>query len=390
MKKMGFSALARSYPASGIRTMFDLAAKYDDVIKLTVGEPNFQTPDYIKEAAKKALDDGKVFYAPNAGIPELREAIARKYANTGDSYSTDNVIVTTGALNGLLLSFMSFLDRGDEVLIQDPCFPNYYGQLMSVGAVPVPVPTYEEHGYRLQAEDVEKAITSKTKAIVLNSPCNPTGAILSEKDIRDIADVAKKHDLWVFSDEPYDKIVFEGKKSFSMAELPDMREQVVVINSFSKTYAMTGWRVAWLVVPDGYTERMAQVQEGIVSCVSTFSQYAAASALQSDECIGEFLVDYSRRRNLLIDGLNSIPGITCLKTQGSFYAFANIKAFGKTSQEFAEELIEGAKVVVVPGSAFGKMGEGYVRLVFANSDENLREAVRRIREYVCRTYPHIK
>ncbi|WP_419025162.1 pyridoxal phosphate-dependent aminotransferase [Emergencia sp.] len=387
MNELRFSKLAANYPASGIRRMFDLAAKYDDAIKLTVGEPNFETPGYIKEAAKKALDDGKVFYAPNAGIPELREAIADKYRIYDNGYTKENVIVTTGALEGLILSFMSFLNPGDEVLVTDPCFPNYYGQLQSVGAIPVSVPTYEKYEYRVQAEDIENTITAKTKAIIINSPCNPTGAVLTESDIRSIAQIVKKNELIVFSDEPYDCIVFDGQRPFSMAQLKEMKDNVIILNSFSKSYAMTGWRIGYIVVPDGYSQKMAEVQEGIVSCVSTFSQYAAVEALKSDRCIKEMLAEYTRRRDILIDGLNKVPGITCPKTKGSFYAFANIKAFGKTSQEFAEELVERARVVVVPGSAFGKMGEGYIRLVFANSDDNLKEAVRRIDNHVRKNYP---
>ena len=389
--ELKFSKLAQRYPASGIRKMFNLAAQYDDVISLTVGEPNFDTPDYIKEAAKKAIDAGQTHYAPNAGLPQLRKAVADRYQKYWDGYTMNNVIISVGALEGLTLALMTLIDPGDEILVPDPCFPNYYGQAEIVGAVAVPVPVYEKNDYRIQAADIEKAITPKTKAIILNSPSNPLGSVLTRQDVLDIAALVKKHNLWVFSDEPYDCIVYDGVEAFSMAQDPEVRDQVIVLNSFSKSYAMTGWRIGYLLMtnPD-YIPKMAQLQEGMVSCVSTFSQVAAAEALKSTQCAAEMVKDYARRRDILIDGLNAIPGFSCKKSPGSFYAFANIKAFGKSSEEFAEELVKGARVVVVPGSAFGKMGEGYLRFVFANSDENLKEAVKRIGDYVRKAYPNMK
>ena len=390
-KDLRFSKMAREYPASGIRRMFDIAAKYDDVIKLTVGEPNFDTPQYIKDAAKKAIDDGMTHYAPNAGIDELREAVAEKYKSCWDGYTKGHVIITVGAMEGLLLSMLTLLDPGDEILVPDPCLPNYYGQANIVGATAVPVPTYEKFDYKIQAADIEGAITPRTKATMLYSPSNPTGAVLTKEDVLEIAEVAKKHDLWVLSDEPYDSIVYDGITPYSIAEAPGMRDRVMVLNSFSKAYAMTGWRIGYLLAPEPeYITKMAQLQEAVASCVSTFSQVAAVEALKSRSCVDQMVADYTRRRDILIDGINSIPGFSCRKPAGSFYAFVNIKAFGKSSQEFAEELVEHARVVTVPGSAFGEMGEGHLRLVFANSDENLKEAVRRIDEYVRKAYPDMK
>ena len=386
-----FSERAAAYPASGIRRMFNLAAQHPDAIKLTVGEPNFETPEYVKEAAKKAIDAGETHYTPNAGISALREAVAAKYQKYWDGYTADHVIVTVGAMEGLMLSMMTLLNPGDEILVPDPCFPNYFGQATLVGAKAVPVPTYEEYEYRMQAADIEKAITPNTKAILLNSPCNPTGAVLTKEDILAIAEIVKKHDLWVLSDEPYDSIVYDGVEPFSIAQVPEVRDKVMVLNSFSKSYAMTGWRVGYLLAPDpAFITKMAQLQEGVASCVSGFVQVAAAEALKRTDCVDQMVADYTRRRDILIDGINAIPGFSCKKSAGSFYAFVNIKAFGKSSQEFAEELLENAGVVVVPGSAFGKMGEGYLRLVFANSDENLKEAVRRIAAYIAKAYPDMK
>ena len=388
-QELHISDRAERYPASGIRKMFDLAAQYPEAIKLTVGEPNFDTPQYIKDAAKRALDEGQTHYAPNAGIPELREAVAAKYRREyWEGYTKDHVIITVGAMEGLMLAMMLLLNPGDEILVPDPCFPNYYGQAGIVGARAVPVPTYEAYDYRLQAADIEAAITPRTRAILLNSPCNPTGAVLSEADILSIAKVVKDHGLWVLTDEPYDAIVYDGARPCSMAQVPEVREQVLVFNSFSKSYAMTGWRIGYLVAPDPkYVKKLAQLQEGVASCVSTFTQVAGVAALQSTASVDQMVADYTRRRDILVDGINAIPGFTCKKPAGSFYAFPNIKAFGKSSQAFAEELLKNAGVVTVPGSAFGDMGEGYLRLVFANSDENLKEAVRRIGAYVAKAYP---
>jgi aminotransferase len=381
------SQIAKNYPASGIRKMFDLAEKYDDVIKLTVGEPNFDTPINIKEAAKKAIDDGFTHYCSNAGLKDLREVIANKYNNYSEEYTFENVMVTVGALEALTLTLITTVNPGDEVIIPDPCFPNYFGQIMMVGAKPVAVPVYEYNDFMVKAEDIEKAITPKTKAILLNSPSNPLGSVMCKEEIIKIAKIADKYDLLVYSDEVYDKIIFDDKEYFSMAQIPEVRNRVLILNSLSKSHAMTGWRIGYVVGSKDIISNMPKLQEGIVSCVSTFTQKAAIEAITGNQdAVKNMIDDYARRRDILIDGLNNIPGISCKKSPGSFYAFANIKSFGKTSQEFAEELVKEAKVVVVPGSAFGEMGEGYLRFVFANSDENLIEAIRRIDEYVRKTY----
>ena len=381
------SKIALNYPASGIRRMFDLAAKYDDAIKLTLGEPNFDTPANIKQAAKKAIDDGYTHYNPNAGLLELREVIADYYKKYSMQYSFDNVMVTVGALEALTLSLMTTVDPGDEVIVPDPCFPNYIGQIMLAGAIPVSVPVYEENDFKIRARDIKRAVTSRTKGIVLNSPSNPLGSVLDRDEIARIAQVAEENDLLVYSDECYERLLYDGQEYFSMAQLPQALKRVLVINSLSKTYAMTGWRIGFVVGSQEIISNMPKIQEGIVSCVSTFTQKAAIEALTGPQtAVDDMVANYRRRRDILIDGLNGIPGFKCNKSPGSFYAFANIKEFGKTSMEFAEELIRGARVVTVPGSAFGKMGEGYLRLVFANSDENLKEAVSRISNYIKKKY----
>lgn len=381
------SNVALNYPASGIRKMFDLAAKYDDVIKLTVGEPNFDTPQNIKDAAKKAIDEGYTHYSPNAGLPELRSAIAKEYVKYFDDCNMDNVMVTVGGMEAITMCLIATVNPGDEVIIPDPCFPNYVGQVMVAGARPISVPVYEENDFSIKAEDIEKAINPKTKAILLNSPSNPLGSIITKEEILKIAKLVEKHNLIVYSDEVYDKLIFDDFEYFSIAQVPEVRDQVLVINSFSKSHAMTGWRIGYIVGNKDIIAVMPKLQEGIVSCVSTFTQRAALEALEgSQDEVARMHSDYLRRRDILIDGLNNIPGISCKKSPGSFYAFANIKALGVSSEQFAEDLVKHAKVVVVPGSAFGSMGEGYFRTVFANSDENLKEAVKRIDEYVRKTY----
>jgi len=381
------SKVALNYPASGIRKMFDLAAKYDDAIKLTVGEPNFETPQHIKDAAKKAIDDGYTRYCPNAGLPELREAIAKDYRKYSKDFDFENVMITVGGMEAITLSLLATVNPGDEVIVPNPCFPNYFGQVMMAGAIPVGVPVYEENDFNIMAEDIEKAITPKTRAILLNSPSNPLGAVISKKVILDIAKLVKKHNLIVYSDEVYDKILFDDVECFSIAEVPEVRDQVLVINSFSKTHVMTGWRIGFIVGAKSIISAMPKLQEGLVSCVSTFTQRAALAALAgSQDAIKSMHADYLRRRDILIDGLNGIPGITCKKSPGSFYAFPNIKALGLSSEKFAEDLVKKAGVVIVPGSAFGSMGEGYFRAVFANSDDNLKKAVYRIGEYVRKTF----
>jgi aminotransferase len=349
------SKVAQNYPRSGIRRMFDLAANCEDVISLCLGEPNFDTPPHIVEAAKEALDQGLTHYTPNAGMVELRQVVADKYEREfGLEYSADNVMITVGAMEALYLSLATIIDPGDEVIVPDPYFPSYVGQVTMLGGKVVPVPVREENQFKLQAEDVEKAITQKTKAILINSPSNPLGSMLEKEDLEALAQVAEGHNLIVLSDEVYEKIIYDGSSHFSIAQVPGMKERTIIINSFSKTYAMTGWRVGYLLADEKIVEHMPKLQEGIAACVPAFVQKAAVAALTGDqEIVGKMVADYTRRRSILIDGLNQIPGFRCQKSPGTFYAFPNIKEFGKTSQEFAEELLFEAGVVTVPGSAFG-------------------------------------
>ena len=377
-----------NYPKSGIRVMFDLASKYPDAINLSVGEPNFETPEHIKAAAIKAINEGLTKYNPNAGIYELREAIAEKYGNDlGYKLEAENVMVAVGGMEAIFLALTTILNNGDEVIIPDPAYPNYCGTVSILGGKIVRVPLYEKHGFKLQPEDLEKAITPKTKVLIINYPTNPLGAVLNKEDVEKLAEIVKKHNIMVISDEVYDKIIYDGNVHYSMSQIEEVRKQVLVVNAFSKSYAMTGWRVGFIIGDKEIIGNMPKLQEGVASCLPPFIQKAAVEALRGpQDCIDDMVSHYTRRRKIITDGLNSIKGFKCLESGGSFYAFANIKSLGKTSEELAVEILEEAKVVCVPGSAFGEMGEGYIRFSFANSDENLIEAVKRIKNHIEKTY----
>jgi aminotransferase len=378
------SKVTQNYPASGIRKMFELAGKYDNVISLTVGEPAFDTPANIKNAAKMSLDNNNTHYVSNAGIPELRKAIAEKYNRLiGEHYTHDNVMVAIGGMEAIFLALLATVNPGDEVLIPDPGYPNYEGQTVILGAKAVKVPIYEKHSFNIQAKDIENAITEKTKVLILNSPSNPLGSVLSRDDLAEIAEVVKKYDLFVISDEVYEEIIFDGHRHHSISQFPEIRENVLVINSLSKTYAMTGWRIGYVVGCQKIIGSMPKIQEGIASCVSHFIQDAAVEAIEnSGESVKYMQEEYSRKRDIVIEEINGIKGLEYKGSPGSFYAFVNIKSSGMTSQEFAERLVVQEQVLVVPGSAFGSMGEGYVRIVFAGSDNDLREAFKRINRFM--------
>ena len=386
-QELRISQRAKQYPASGIRKMFDLAAQYPEAIKLTVGEPNFDTPQYIKDAAKRALDEGQTHYAPNAGTTELREAVAAKYRKQyWEGYTKDHVIITVGAMEGLFLAMMTLLDPGDEILVPDPCFPNYYGQASSIGARAVPVPTYEEYDYRIQAADIEKAVTPRTRAILLNSPCNPTGAVLTKEDILAIAKVAKTHDLWVLTDEPYDAIVYDGIQPYSMAQVPEMQDRVMVLNSFSKSYAMTGWRIGYSLSPALVAKAMTNYLSHSTGAPGTMCQCAAIEALSGPQDEAEQMRQvFEQRRDLIVRRINAMPGVSCLKPSGAFYVMMNLEQIlGKqidgqvigSGDDFAKLLLEKSLVAVVPGSGFG--APNFVRLSYAISTENIETGMDRL------------
>lgn len=379
------SELTKNYPTSGIRAMFDLAVDYPGAINLCNGEPNFETPEHIKESCIRALREGRTKYGTEPGLPAMRQAVADKYTRQfGRPYDIDNVMVTIGGVEGIFMALMTILNPGDEVIIPDPAYTCYEGQTLTLGGVPVRVPLYEEHGFRLQAADLEKAITPKTKAIIITYPSNPLGAVLDRADGEALAKVIEKHNIMVISDEVYEKIIFDGREHFSLAQIESIKDKVLVVNSLSKTYAMTGWRLGYVVGCDkDIMKHMFKMQQAVASCLPIFVMQAGADAINGpQECVEEMRLQYERRRDLLYHGLKEIPGMKPFRTEGSFCTFINIKAFGVSSWEFSKELLINAGVMTIAGSAFGKMGEGYLRICFANSDENILEGVKRIREYI--------
>lgn len=389
------SELVKNYPTSDIRKMFVMAADYDkypafekygDWINTCNGEPNFPTPKHICEAAIASLNSGETKYHTEWGLNELREAIAEKCNReiAPGEYNASHTIATTGGVGAVMLALMSIINPGDEVILPDPSYTCYEGQILAMRGIPVRVPMYEENNFVFRAEDLEKAITKKTKAVIINFPGNPLGSVLNREQALEIAKIVKKHNIMVISDEVYEKIVFDGYQHFSPASIDEIRDQVILVNSFSKTYAMTGWRLGYIACTnERLNQNLYKMQQAFISCLPIFIMRAGVAALTGpQDCVEEMRVHYERRRNLLMDGLEGIKGIVPFKPTGSFCSFINIKELGVNSREFAEKLLKEAGVLTVAGSAFGSQSEGYLRMCFANSDENIIEACRRVREYI--------
>jgi len=380
------SKRADTVPWSGVRRMFNLAQKYGNVINLTVGEPDFDTPKHVVEAATDAMRKAYTHYTPNAGLMAFREAVAEKVKreNGIDADPETEVIATVGAMGALSLAMLAIIDNGDEVLIPDPGFPSYKAQVILAGGSPIPYPLREEDGFSLRVEEVEKLVTKRTKAIVLNTPSNPTSTVLSEKILREISELAIEKDLIVISDEAYEAIIYDGFRHVSIASLHDMKERTISIFTLSKTYAMTGWRIGFAVANRDIISQMTKLQEHVSAHPSSISQMAAVAALKGEKRhVAMMVKEYSERRELVLKGLAELPKIKCLKPQGAFYVFPNIKGFNMSSEEFAMQMLEKARVVLVPGTAFGDNGEGYVRISYATSKEKLAEALTRIKNALC-------
>lgn len=368
-------------PASGIRAMFDLADQYEHTINLCIGEPGFDTPQNIIDAGCKALNSGYTKYVANAGIMSLRAAIAKKMNQNGFDVSAENVIVTFGAGQSLMSAMQAILNPGDELLVPNPCFPNYFGYASLAAAVPVMVPTYEEDHFHVRADILEKYLTKKTKALIINSPGNPTGGVLPREALEEIADFAIQHDLLVISDEPYEQIIYDDHQHISIATLPGMFDRTLTVNSFSKTYAMTGWRIGYTVAPKETIKAMTKLQGSLSANVTSAVQVAAIEALEGpQDSVSQMQKEYDRSRKVLIEGLNQIQGFSCLMPEGAFYAFANIKETGLRSKEVAVKLLEDVQVVTTPGDAFGPDGEGYLRLSFAATLSDIQEALVRMKK----------
>ncbi len=362
-----------------------LEAKGKSVVHLEIGEPDFDTPKHISEAAFSALQKGQTHYVNAQGIIPLRKEIAKLMENTaGVSIDPDRVIVTPGAKPIMFYSILALLQRGDEAIFPDPGFPIYESMIKFTGAKAVPIPLREELDFSLDVKELASLITPRTRMIIINSPQNPTGGILRESDIRAIADLAREHDITIFSDEVYDHIIYDGVP-FSITSLPGMLDRTILLNGFSKTYAMTGWRLGYAVMPKELVEPTVKLIVNSVSCTPAFVQYAGIAALTGpQDSVPAMTAEFKRRRDLIVSGLNSIPGISCLSPKGAFYVFPNIKKLGKSSQEMADYLLNEGGVATLSGAAFGKYGEGYLRLSYATSTENLNKALERIRAAVAR------
>ncbi len=379
------SRRAQAVPWSGIRHMFELAAKVPDAISLSVGQPDFDTPEHIVDAGQKALAEGYTRYAPALGLAELREAIAGKvWRDNGiDIDPKKGAIVTAGAVEGLLLILMAVLDPGAEVILPDPGYTNFEGIVRVINGMPVRVPVYEENGFRLEAVEVEKAISERTRVMIVNSPANPTGAVLHRADLESLAELALRHNLLLISDEAYEAFLYDDLEHTSIGSFPGVKEHVASVYTLSKTYAMTGWRIAYVVGPQWLINQMHKMQEDVVSCVTTFVQHAAVAALEGpQDCVHRMVAEFDRRRKFMVEAINEIEGIRCLEPQGAFYLFPNISALGRSSSDVAVSLLETSKVVCVPGTAFGPRGEGYLRISYGASMDDLEEGVRRIRDGV--------
>lgn len=387
MKKL--SHAAECVTPSPIREMFNKALGMENVISFTVGEPDFLTPENIVNAAVTALEKGEHKYTPNAGILPLRQAIRDTLKlSHGIDYSAENqIIVTAGGMEALFLAMRTILDPGDEFILGDPCWTNYSRQVLLCSAEPKFVSVDSENDFVFAPEILEAAITDKTKGFLINSPANPTGSIASRKTLEKLAQIAVKHDLYVFSDEVYSRLLYDGNEAFSIAQLPGMAERTIIINSFSKTYAMTGWRIGYAAGPSEIISNMVKFQENVAACVNSAAQFGALAALTEPQDTVHTMVDtYGKRRDIFFKGLSSVPGLRCFKPQGAFYLFADISRTGMNAVDFATDLLDKEKVIVVPGHAFGRDSDKYIRLSFATSEKTIREGVSRIRHYMTENF----
>lgn len=368
---------------SGIRRFFDIAQQMEDVISLGVGEPDFKTPWKVRQTAIDSLQKGRTCYTANSGLKELRQEIAA-YTNktVHTSYDPDHeIVVTVGGSEAIDLAVRAIVSPGDEVLVVEPCFVCYAPIVEMCGGIPVSIETKVENEFRLTAEQLREHITERTKLLILPFPNNPTGAIMTRKDLEPVAEVLRGTDIFVLTDEIYSELTYSGKHS-SIVELEGMRERTVLVNGFSKSFAMTGWRLGWACAPHYIMEQMLKLHQYAIMSSPTTSQYAAITALR--DCLPDTVKmknEYNIRRRFVVDGFNRL-GLTCFEPQGAFYVFPCIRSTGMTSEEFCERLVHSKRVAVVPGNAFGDCGEGFVRVSYAYSVAHLREALKRIGEFL--------
>jgi len=376
-------------PPSGIRKFFDLLSSVEGVISLGIGEPDFVTPWHIREAGTYSLEKGYTMYTSNSGMPELRQELASYLElHYGVSYHSENeILITTGSSEGLDLALRAIINPGDEVIIPNPCYVAYPADIMLAGGVPILVPTNEENNFVVRATDIEARITKQTKAILIGYPANPTGAVMSKKEADAIVGLAKKYDLPVISDEIYARLVY-GAEHICFPSLPGMKERTILISGFSKSHAMTGWRIGYVAAESRFIQALAKIHQYTMLSAPTMAQMAAIEALRNGESEVEKMVqEYNRRRRLMVKRLNEI-GLPCFEPKGAFYAFPSIKATGMNSEEFAEKLLLEEKVAVVPGTAFGPYGEGFVRCCYATSLPDIEEALKKMDRFIRKSRPN--
>jgi aspartate/methionine/tyrosine aminotransferase len=383
--------LAQRMEGIGTETAFEAAARARaleaegrDVIHLEIGEPDFDTPANIRDAAKRALDEGWTHYGPPLGQPKLRQAIADDATKRkGFTADPSNVVVTPGAKPIMFYALLALIDEGDEVIYPDPGFPIYESMTRYAGGTPVPIPLREENDFRLDPAELRALVTPRTKMIIFNSPHNPTGSVLTREDVEAIADIARDNEnITVLADEIYGRNVYEGEH-VSICSLPGMLERTILLDGFSKTFAMTGWRLGYAIVPPSLVEAFSKMIINSVSCTSSFEQMAAVEALTGPQDEVEAMVEEFRaRRQVIVDGLNRIPGIRCKMPHGAFYAFPNVAGTGMNGTELADKLLYDGGVCVLSGTAFGQVGADHIRISYANSQANLRRALERIEEVV--------
>ena len=376
----------------GTETAFEVLAKAKrleaegmDVIHLEIGEPDFDTPANIRRAASEALNQGYTHYGPSPGLTEVRERIALETSETrGISVTGDNVVITPGAKPIMFFTMLTLVDEGDEVLYPNPGFPIYESMIRFVGGVPVPMKLLASRDFDVDLDEVASQITPKTKLMIINSPNNPCGSIIAKEGLKALADLAMEHDITVLSDEVYRRILYEGEHH-SIASFPGMKERTIILDGFSKTYAMTGWRIGYGVMPLELVEPISRLSTNSVSCTASFTQRAVLEAMDGPQDDAYAIVaEFRKRRDIIVNGLNRIPGIHCPMPKGAFYIFPSIEGTGMTSREFADGLLNEEGVASLAGEAFGEYGNGCVRFSFANSAENLRRALERIERFVAR------
>ena len=382
--------LAERMSRIGTETAFEAAARARaleatgrSVIHLEIGEPDFDTPANIRDAAKRALDRGATHYTPTPGIPELRAAIAADAtARKGFAVTPDRVIVTPGGKPVMFFAVLALVDEGDEVIYPDPGFPIYESMARYVGGRAIPCPIRQENGFRLDPDELAALVTKRTKLVILNSPANPTGGVSTREDLERIAAMARQYDFTILADEIYGRILYEGEH-VSIASLPDMADRTIVLDGFSKTYAMTGWRLGYAIVPEPLVTPFTRLIVNSVSCTNAATQWAGVEALTGpQDSVDAMVAEFKARRDLIVDGLNAIPGIKCLRPAGAFYAFPDISATGLTGAELADRLLNEGGVSALAGTAFGEVGRFHLRFSYATSRENIAEAVRRTRAVV--------